>query len=99
MCCEAVVFFDKRKEREAMYRLKRCGHLLEKSRFISCQLIGYLGDHAWIKAACQANTLAAKFAKEVQQIEGCSIVSPVSTNLVFVEIPKALLDGLVQEGM
>lgn len=112
MCCEAVIFFDASKKTEAGssclrvafildalgYRCKRAGQFLEKSRFLTAQLIGYLRNDAWLEAAKQANDVAAYFQSQIIQLNGCALVRKSETNLVFIEVPKSLLGHWLKEG-
>lgn len=98
ICCEVVLLFDKELEEELGYRVKRAGQLLEKTRFMSCQLLGYLKDDTWIKAASNANNMAEYFAKGYDSIQGCHLVRSPVTNLVYVEMLRKTFDKLVSVG-
>ena len=99
MCCEAVILFDKAVESELGYRVKRAGQLMEKARFLSGQLLGYLKDDAWLHAASNANKVAAYFGSEYDKIDECSLIRPTVTNLVYVEMLKEAFDLLVEKGI
>jgi threonine aldolase len=83
---------------ELKYRQKRAGLLVEKSRFTASQILGYFANDAWLRAATQANSMAVLLAGELSALPGVTIIQPVSINMVFVEMPKTMLDKLLDAG-
>lgn len=94
MGAEAVVFFDPADARDFVYRRKKAGHLISKMRFVSAQMVAYLEDDLWLRAAQTANGLAAKLAEGLSKIPGAGIVHPVEANEVFLRLPTTLAQKL-----
>ena len=95
---EAVVFFHPDDARDFDYRRKQSGHLVSKMRFVSAQLLAYVEDGLWLKAAARANALARDLAAGLAPIRDVRIVGAVETNMVFAEIPVALAARLRAAG-
>jgi threonine aldolase len=95
---EAVLFFDPADANDFVYRRKKAGHLISKMRFVSAQMIAYLADDLWLRAAQTANGLAATLADGLNKISGVSIVHPVEANEVFLRLPTTLVQKLRDGG-
>jgi threonine aldolase len=95
---EAVVFFDPADARDFVFRRKKAGHLISKMRFVSAQLVAYLANDLWLKAAQIANGLAAKLAEGLGGLPGVGIVHPVEGNEVFLRLPTTLAQTLRDGG-
>ncbi len=98
MIIEAVVFFDHQLADGFLYRRKRAGQLLSKSRYLSAQLLAYLKDDLWLENARRANALAQKLSNGINQVRDVKISNPTQANEVFAYMPKGLYDSLVREG-
>ncbi len=98
MGAEAVVFFAPADASDFAYRRKKAGHLVSKMRFVSAQLVAYLADDLWLRAAQTANGLAAKLAGGFSKIAGVKVVHTVDANEVFLRLPTALAQRLRDEG-
>jgi threonine aldolase len=97
LAAEAVIFFNKALAHEFEYRRKRGGHLLSKMRFCSAQLLAYLTDGFWLRAAGNANRMAAKLAEGLQRVPGITLTQPVQANELFPSLPESLIDALLAE--
>ncbi len=98
MLLEAVVFFDTSLAEDFLYRRKRAGQLISKSRFISAQMIAYLNDDVWLSNARRANALAQNLAMGMQQSNRVRLSNPVQANEVFAIIPRLMFDALQTAG-
>jgi threonine aldolase len=87
LAAEAVIFFDKALAQEFAFRRKRGGHLASKMRFVSAQLEAMLKDDLWRRSAAQANSVAGRIARALEQVPGIEMVAPVETNMVFARMP------------
>jgi threonine aldolase len=87
LAAEAVIFFDKALAEEFAFRRKRGGHLASKMRFVSAQLQAMLKDDLWRRSAAQANGVAGRIARALEQVPGIEMAAPVETNMVFARMP------------
>jgi threonine aldolase len=87
LAAEAVIFFDKTLAEEFAFRRKRGGHLASKMRFVSAQLEAMLKDDLWRRSAAQANSVAGRIARALEQVPGIEMAAPVETNMVFARMP------------
>ncbi|MFC7333228.1 threonine aldolase family protein [Rhodocista pekingensis] len=98
LAAEAVVFFDRALAESFGYRRKRAGHLFSKMRFLSAQLDAYLTDGLWLRLAGHANAMAQALGAGLAALPGASLRAPVEANEVFVELPEAVTEGLLERG-
>jgi len=95
---EAVVFFDPKLAYEFDYRCKQAGQLASKMRFLSAPWAGLLHDGVWLRHATQANAMAARLAAGIQQLTGIKPMFPCQANVVFVDLPTPVVEGLWERG-
>ncbi|TAM58306.1 low specificity L-threonine aldolase [bacterium] len=95
---EAVIFFDRARSKELLYRRKRAGHLFSKQRFLSAQLEAYLHDGLWLSNARHANAQAARLAVGLRSIPGVSLRHPADANMVFADMPEEMIRRLLAAG-
>lgn len=98
MAAEAVVFFNRDLAKTFGYRRKRSGHLFSKMRFLSAQLEAYITDNLWLKNAAHANQMAAKIAAALANLPGAKLCHPVQANEIFIQLPEAVIEGLLADG-
>lgn len=98
MAAEAVVFFNQTLAKTFGYRRKRGGHLFSKMRFLSAQLEAYLKDDLWVRNADHANQMARKLAQGLVGLPGVKLCYPVEANEIFIELPEAVIQGLLADG-
>ena len=98
MCAEAVIFFNPQAVQDFDRRRKRAGHLWSKLRFVSAQLLAYLDNELWLANARNANHMAGRLAKGLQQISCVRLLHAVQANEVFVAMPEQLVAALEQAG-
>jgi threonine aldolase len=98
MILEAVVFFDLELANDFLYRRKRAGQLLSKSRFLSAQMLAYLKDGLWLENAKRANDLAQVLAAGLRASKNFKIMQPVDGNEIFAVLPRKLGDALLAKG-
>ena len=93
LAAEAVVFFNRDLVRDFELRRKRAGHLISKSRYVSAQLLAYVGNGVWRRNAVRANGLA----RQVGAAAGAALLYPVEANELFLNLgaegKKALRDA------
>jgi threonine aldolase len=101
LAAEAVVIFKPTREaRERLaYLHKRGGHLVSKMRFVSAQLGAYVAGDLWLRNARHANGMAARIAKGLGAIPGAELAHQVEANEVFVRLPGAAIDALLEDGV
>ncbi len=98
MMLEAVVFFDTSLAEDFLYRRKRAGQLISKSRYISAQMNAYLRDDVWLANARRSNGLAQTLADGLQQSNRIRLSNPVQANEVFAYMPRTTFDRVQEKG-
>lgn len=83
MNADAVIFFDNDLSNDFRQRLKRAGHALSKTRFLSAQLLRYLEADKWLKNAQHANAMAQKIGTYVMRLPSAQLLHPVEGNIVY----------------
>ena len=92
-----MVVFDLELAEKCAFMRKRGGQLLEKGRFVSAQLEGYLQDDAWLRYAAQANRAARTLADGLAALGG-EVLHPVEANLLFISLPSHIEAALQEAG-
>ena len=95
---EAVVFFDKDLTADFLYRRKRAGQLVSKSRYLGAQMLAYLHDDLWLDNARQANAMADLLAEGLRGVAAVRLPLPVEANEVFAIVPRPLHESLQLQG-
>lgn len=95
---EAVMVFDPSLAEAFEYRRKVFAQLMSKMRFVAAQFDVYLSDGMWLRHAAHANAMATRLAEGLAAIPGIELEFPVEANLVFLRMPKAIEQGLRNEG-
>ena len=94
LACEAIVFFDRGRAGDILFRRKRTGQTLSKGRFLGAQMSAFLdGDH-WLDLARQANRAAARLMRGLASVPGVRSPWPTEANEVFPIVPKAVDEAL-----
>ena len=91
---EAVIFFDRALADDFLYRRKRAGQLVSKSRYLGAQMIAYLADDLWLTNARHANRIADSLADGLRAIPGVRLPLPIDANEVFAIVPRSMHDAL-----
>lgn len=99
LAAEAVIFFDKEKAKEFIFRRKRSGHQFSKQRFLSAQLEAMMTDDVWRRNATHANDMACRLSESLASCEGVSLAYPVEANEIFVRIPDAVAIQMRNSGI
>ena len=94
MSCELIIIFNKEIKEDFERRQKRAGHLWSKNRYMSAQIIKWIENDRWIKAAKKANNNAQSIKNILTKNEHIIIEYPVDINMVFARIPKAIQEKL-----
>jgi threonine aldolase len=95
---EAVVFFDRSLTDDFLYRRKRAGHLVSKSRYLGAQMLAYLDGDLWLGNARHANARADRLAAGLRTLPGVRLPLPVEANEVFAIVPRAVHEKLRADG-
>lgn len=95
---EAIIFFNKSLAEDFEYRCKQAGQLASKMRFISAPWLGLLETEAWLRNAQHANDCAAYLEQRLRAIPGIEILFPRQANAVFVQLPPAVIQHLIDQG-
>jgi threonine aldolase len=84
---EAVVLFDRKLAHRFDARLKQCGQLPSKGRFLAAPFLGMLEDGAFLRHAAHANAMAGRLAAS----QPFPLRHPVDANGVFLDLDDAAL--------
>jgi threonine aldolase len=85
--CEAIIVFNQEIIDDIERRQKRSGHLWSKNRFMAGQIIKWIEDDKWLKAAKKANLHAQNIMNSLKKINNVTIEYNVDINMVFACIP------------
>ncbi|HEX3367255.1 threonine aldolase family protein [Phenylobacterium sp.] len=91
---EAVVIFDRKLANRFDTRLKQCGQLPAKARFLAAPFIGMLETGAFLRHAAHANAMARRLAAA----QPFPLRHPVDANGVFLQIDGPSLRRLNDAG-
>jgi len=95
---DAVVFFNREMAYEFDYRCKQAGQLCSKMRFMSAPWLGILSNGVWLKHAAHANAMARLLGEGLEKLNGARLMAPVEANMVFVDLPKEVINSLHAKG-
>jgi len=98
MAAEAIVIFNPDLAETLGYRRKRSAHLFSKMRFLSAQLDAYIDNGLWLSLAAHANAMARRLSDGLIQHPDIEHLYPVEANLLFLRMPKALIEHLTDAG-
>ena len=98
MNTEAIVVFNPALVEELAFRLRRAGQTWSKMRFAAVQLSAYVQDDLYLRSARRANQLARRLEQGLSGIPGIRILAPVGADIVFAELPEAVITALQDEG-
>ena len=98
LAAEAVVFFKADLAENFARRRKRAGHLFSKQRFLSAQLLAYLGDDLWLRNGARANAMATRLGEGLSSLPGASLAQKVEANEVFALLPEPVIAQLQAAG-
>ncbi len=87
MGAEAVIFFDPEHAWEFELRRKRAAHLVSKHRYLSAQMLGYLGNDLWLESARAANASCAKLAAGLRSL-GAAFLHEPQANMIFASFSR-----------
>ncbi len=98
MCAEAVVAFSPEVAESLIYRRKRAGHLISKSRFVAAQLLAYLKDGHWLELARHSNGMARRLGEALDAAPAARLAAPVEANEVFAFVSAPAHAALKEAG-
>jgi len=98
LAAEAAILFDRTWAEDFAFRRKRSGHLFSKMRFLAAQFDAYLSDDLWLINAAHANAMATRMADGLMTVPGATLSFPVEANEMFVTLPEATIQGLIDDG-
>ena len=93
---EAIVAFQRARDRGLGFKLKQGAQLPSKTRFIAAQFEALLTNDLWLENARHANLMAAKLAARLAAFAAIELVQPVQTNALFLRLPQSLANGLCE---
>src|SRR5579864_9056682 len=96
--CDAIVVFDPALADGLAVQLRRAGQVWSKMRFAAAQLLAYVEDGLWLKLAAASNAAAARIAAGIAALPGLRLLAPVEANVLFLELPGAVMDALEADG-
>jgi threonine aldolase len=99
LAAEAVVFFDKARAENFLYRRKRTGHLFSKMRFLSAQLDAYLDGDLWLHNARHSNAMAQRLSQGLARLPGARLDAPVEANEIFIHLTEPTIQALEGAGL
>ena len=91
---ESVVFLRPGLGDDFAFVRKQLGQLASKMRFVSVQLEALLDGDLWLRNASHANSMAARLAGALGDLDGVEIAHPVEANAVFAALPAAAIERL-----
>ncbi|MDR1124881.1 MAG: threonine aldolase [Deltaproteobacteria bacterium] len=97
MGAEAVLFFNPDLAPDFELHRKQCLQLMSKMRFVSAQLLALMNNELWRQNASQANAATRLLADRIQGLPGLKFTRPVQVNAIFLRLPKAAAEKLLQE--
>ena len=65
-------------------------------RYLSCQFTAYLTEELWLKNAMHANAMAKRLYEALKQIPGVRFTQKVESNQLFLTMPRAEIDRMLQ---
>lgn len=95
---ETIISFTPSYNTPLAFLRKRSGHLAPKTRFLAVQLQTYIDEDLWLTNARSANAKARRLSEGLLRVPGASLVHPTEGNEVFVQLPEAVTEALVQRG-
>ena len=96
MGAEGVAIFNPDLAEHFIYTQKQGMQLASKMRYIAAQFEAYFTHQLWHQNALHANTLAQKLGQKVSALGGVDLVHPVESNAVFIQLPKPVIDKLLE---
>ena len=96
MMGECVIVFDDSLKVEARFVRKQSAQLASKMRYLSCQFTAYLTEELWLKNATHANAMAKRLYDALKQIPGVRFTQKVESNQLFLTMPRAEIDRMLQ---
>ena len=94
MLGELVVVFNPQVADEMKFYRKQYLQLSSKMRFISAQFVEYFKNNLWIQNALHSNEMAQLLKRELQKFSEIQITEEVAANVVFVKVPRFLIEPL-----
>lgn len=95
---EGILFFDRALTTDFLYRRKRAGQLVSKSRYLGAQMIAYLEHDLWLANARHANAMADLLAEGLRALPGMRLPLPVEANEVFAIMPRTRHEAINAAG-
>ena len=97
MLGELVVVFNPQVADDMKFYRKQYLQLSSKMRFISAQFVEYFKNNLWIHNALHSNEMAQLLKGELKKFSELEITQEVAANVVFVKVPRSLIEPLQQK--
>ncbi len=81
------------------FKHKRAGFLHSKMRYFSAQLLAYVENDLWLDNARKSNATARRLADAFAKTAGVSLIHPVETNQIFVDLPPDAMKRIEAAGL
>ena len=99
LLADAIVVFVPEVADLLALQLQRGGQVWSKGRFGAAQLLAYVENDLWMKNARAANAAGARIAAGLKSIPGAKLLAPIDANMVFLDLPGSVMDGLERDGI
>jgi threonine aldolase len=97
MLGELVIVFNPQVADDMRFYRKQYLQLSSKMRFISAQFVEYFKNNLWIHNALHSNEMAQLLKGELKKFSELEITQEVAANVVFVKVPRSLIEPLQQK--
>jgi len=99
IACEVIIIFNEKIIDDIDRRQKRAGHLWSKNRYMAAQIIKWIENNNWLKAAKHSNKMAKLVKRILSSIKEIHIPYSVDANIIFAEIPLNLQKYLLKNNV
>ncbi len=96
LAAEVIIFFNSKLAAEAMHRIKKTGHVIPKTRFISAQLYAWFKNNLWLELAQKANQKAKYFSDKISKMNDFELMYPTHGNEIFLKVKKKIYEEILK---
>ena len=93
---EVVIFFNPNLIKNMSFLQKKTGHVLPRTKLITCQLKSWLDNDLWLKLAFEANNNANNLRKVLKMLSNITYLYPTHGNEIFLKTNPDILTKLNQ---
>ncbi len=99
LAAEVIIFFNRSLIKNLSYKQKQTGHVLPRTKFISCQLNAWFENNLWLKLAGKANENAFKLRSNLEKVKDLDFIYPTHGNELFVKTTKSFLQKMNEQNI